>query len=191
MSDDREYLLYAYQGNAAAVDLVLRIAEISHIWDDLVDKDKPVSDAQINRAFGIALLELPKNPFYQAHCLDLLPVMTTGTLNWLTANKYEKTQDKEAHALAHVLRYGIADIALFIAHVLRLSPLAGHTGGVSDQSLRPTTGVLPVHVFENGPESIEHPMYIRRFLESHSWSAPESYAAYREAMIAFVGSTTH
>ena len=83
------------------------------------------------------------------------------------------------------------DIALFIAHVLRLSPLAGHTGGVSDQSLRPTTGVLPVHVFENGPESIEHPMYIRRFLESHSWSAPESYAAYREAMIAFVGSTTH
>lgn len=118
MSNDHKYLLYAYQGNADAVALVLAIAEISHIWDDLVDKDKPVSDAQINRAFCIALLELPKNPFYQAHCLDLLPAMTTGTLNWLTANEYEKQQDKEAHALAHVLRYGIADLALFIAYII-------------------------------------------------------------------------
>ncbi len=118
MSDDRQYLLYAYQGNADAVDLVLAIAEISHCWDDLVDKDKPVSDAQINRAFSIALLELPKNPFYQAHCLDLLPVMTTGALNWLTANEYEKTQDKEAHALAHVMRYGIAELVLFIAYII-------------------------------------------------------------------------
>jgi len=118
MPDDREYLLHAYQGNTDAVDLVLRIAEISHTWDDLVDRDKPVTDAQINRAFSIALLELPKNQFYQAHCLDLLPVMTTGTLNWLTANEYEKQQDKEAHALAHVLRYGIADLALFIAYLI-------------------------------------------------------------------------
>jgi len=118
MSDDRQYLLHAYQGNTDAVDLVLRIAEISHTWDDLVDRDKPVTDAQINRAFSIALLELPKNQFYQAHCLDLLPVMTTGTLNWLTANEYEKQQDKEAHALAHVLRYGIADLALFIAYLI-------------------------------------------------------------------------
>ena len=118
MPDDREYLLYAYQGNAAAVDLVRTIAEISHIWDDLIDRDKPVSDAQINRAFMIALLELPKNQFYQAHCLDLLPVMTAGTLNWLTANEYEKTQDQEAHALAHVLRYGIADLVLYIAYII-------------------------------------------------------------------------
>ncbi len=118
MSDDREYLLHAYKGNADAVALVLAIAEISHTWDDLIDRDKPVSDAQINRAFGIALLELPKNPFYQAHCLELLPVMTTGTLNWQTANEYEKTKDHEAHALAHVLRYGIADLVLFIAYLI-------------------------------------------------------------------------
>lgn len=118
MSDDREFLLHAYQGNAVAVELVLLVAEISHIWDDLIDKDKPVSDAQINRAFGIALLQLPQNPFYQAHYLELLPVMTTGALNWLTANEYEKIDDQEAHALAHVLRYGIADIALFIAYII-------------------------------------------------------------------------
>lgn len=116
--NDYDFMLYAYKGNAAAVDLVLNIADIAGIWDDLIDRDKPVSDAQINRAFGIALLELPKNPFYQAHCLDLLPVMTTGTLNWLTANEYEKQQDKEAHALAHVLRYGIADLVLFIAYLI-------------------------------------------------------------------------
>lgn len=118
MSDDREYMLYAYQGNADAVALVLNIAEVSHSWDDLHDKDKPVSNSQINRAFTLSLLEIPKNPFYQKHCLDLLPVMTTGALNWLTANQYETQEDKEAHALAHVLRYGIADVALFIAYLI-------------------------------------------------------------------------
>lgn len=118
MPDDREYLLYAYQGNANAVGLVLSIAEISHIWDDLIDRDKAVDDARINRAFTIALIEIPKNPFYQAHCLDLLPVMTTGAINWLTANEYEKSTDEEAHALAHVMRYGIADISLYIAYLI-------------------------------------------------------------------------
>lgn len=117
-TDDREYLLHAYRGNSDAVDLVLDIAEISHTWDDLIDRDKPVEDARINRAFAISLLEIPKNPFYQAHYLELLPVMTTGALNWLTANEYEKQQDKEAHALAHVLRYGIADIALYVAYLI-------------------------------------------------------------------------
>ena len=118
MLDDQEYLLYAYKGNTDAIALVLMIAEISHIWDDLIDKDKLVCDAQINRAFAIALLELPRNPYYQSHHIELLPVMTTGVLNWLTANKYEKNTDTEAHALAHVMRYGIADIALFIAYLI-------------------------------------------------------------------------
>lgn len=118
MSDDREHLLHAYKGDAAAVDLVLAIAEISHTWDDLIDRDKPVDDARINRAFTLALLELPRNPFYLQHRDELLPVMTTGALNYLTANEYEKQDDAEAHALAHVLRYGIADLVLFVAYLI-------------------------------------------------------------------------
>lgn len=118
MSNDREFLLHAYQGNQAAVDLILHIVEVADVWDNLIDKDKELSDAQINRAFAIALLELPRNTFYQQHHVELLPVMTTGTLNWLISNEYEKQQDKEAHALAHVLRYGIADMALFIAYLI-------------------------------------------------------------------------
>lgn len=115
---DREYLLSVYQGNNDAVDLVLAIAEVSHAWDDMIDRDKSLDDARINRAFTLALLEIPKNPFYQKHCLELLPVMTAGALNWFTANKYEAQDDKEAHALAHVLRYGIADVALFVAYLI-------------------------------------------------------------------------
>jgi hypothetical protein len=116
--DDREHLLYAYQGDTDAVDMVLSIAETSHIWDDLIDRDKPVSDTQINRAFFIALLELPRNPFYIKHRIELLPVMTTSAVNWLTANEYEKGADEEAHALAHVLRYSIADLVLLVAFII-------------------------------------------------------------------------
>lgn len=116
--NDYDLMLHAYKGDVAAVDFVLNIAEIAGIWDDLIDRDKPVDDSRINRAFALALLEIPRNPFYQAHHIELLPVMTTGALNWLTANEYEKETDREAHALAHVMRYGIADLVLFVAYLI-------------------------------------------------------------------------
>ena len=35
-----------------------------HTWDDLVDKDKPVSEADINGAFVALMVHVPANPFY-------------------------------------------------------------------------------------------------------------------------------
>ena len=51
-----------FKGNDDAVQLVLMLREISHTWDDLIDKDKPVADTQIHRAFWIALIGLRNHP---------------------------------------------------------------------------------------------------------------------------------
>jgi hypothetical protein len=52
-----------FGGNTDALNLFHHLVELIHIWDDLIDKDKPVSDEQINKAFLIALVYMPSNPF--------------------------------------------------------------------------------------------------------------------------------
>ncbi len=115
--DDRSYMLYAFKGNQAAVDFVLMVARVADVWDNLIDKDVPVSDQAINDAFWTLAIELPGNAFYRAWADDLRPVMATGIINWMTANKIERgtSMDHRAIEIAHVIRYGIADVAIMAA----------------------------------------------------------------------------
>lgn len=111
---DTEFLLYAFKGNQSAVDFVLMVARVAGVWDALIDKDEPVSETDINDAFWLLAIEMPGNAFYRAHMDDLRPVMATGIVNWITANTME-TMDFRAVEIAHVIRYGIADVAIMAA----------------------------------------------------------------------------
>ena len=42
--DDKAFMLHAFKGNQAAVDYVLAIARVADVWDNLIDKDVPVTD---------------------------------------------------------------------------------------------------------------------------------------------------
>lgn len=113
--DDRTFMLHAFRGNQAAVEYVLMVARVVDVWDNLVDRDVPVSDEAINTAFWLLAVEIPRNAFFQAFANDLLPVTATGILNWLAANKLERSREHRAIEIAHVIRYSIADVALLAA----------------------------------------------------------------------------
>lgn len=108
-------MLHAFKGNQSAVDYVLMIARVADVWDNLIDKDVPVSDKDINDAFWLLAVEIPRNPFFQAFANDLLPVTATGILNWMTANKLERKAEHIAIEIAHVIRYSIADVVILTA----------------------------------------------------------------------------
>lgn len=110
-------MLHAFKGNQAAVDYVLMVAKVADVWDDLIDRDAPVSDEAINAAFWTLAIEIPGNSFYRAHIDDLRPVLATGITNWLIANKIERddTLPHRAIEIAHVIRYSIADVVLMVA----------------------------------------------------------------------------
>ena len=112
---DIEYLTYAYKGNTDATRLALTIVEIADVWDNLIDKDKEVSDSKINQAFWLACIELHQNPFFRQFSADLLPIMANGITNWHIANKLQRMKDDRAIEIAHVLRYSIADAVVHIA----------------------------------------------------------------------------
>lgn len=103
----------ALQGDEDAIDFCDRLYKILHVWDDLVDGDKPVTQADLNDVFRSALVELPLNPFYRQHVGTLAPILSAGITAWEVSNVYERGLDRELWRKAHMLRVHVG--AVFVA----------------------------------------------------------------------------
>lgn len=103
-----------FGGNADAAKFIADVCFVAHIWDDLIDKDKPVSDDQINQAFMTALVGIPSNAFYQSRYRDLQPLVFSGVLGYITANRMERSGDAHQVEIAHGLRYAVANVGAYV-----------------------------------------------------------------------------
>jgi purine-cytosine permease-like protein len=106
-----------FNGNQDALNMYRAFVDLLHTWDDLVDKDKDVSEMATNRAFLTCLVYLPANPFYRSIQDAVLPMWLVVVSSYETANKFER--DKDAHGLeiAHGLRYAAGHIVAYAVHV--------------------------------------------------------------------------
>jgi Type I phosphodiesterase / nucleotide pyrophosphatase len=75
------------------------------------------------------------------------------------------------------------DIAIMVDYLLKLPPLKGHTDPEVSMVPRGTTGTLLKNIFVGNPEDLNHPMLIKKYLESTGWHPPDDYAGYRLAII--------
>lgn len=106
-----------YKGDSDAIWMSFKLLEVAHTWDDLVDKDKELSEQQINSAFVASIFELSNNKLWfpcglNHHVLNVF-------LRWQDSNWIEKnfTDDNEL-AKAWMLRAGIYDIFVVLAYHL-------------------------------------------------------------------------
>jgi len=99
-------------GNQAALGFILEYFAICNVWDDLIDRDNPVSDWELNLAFYRALVTLPRNPFYQQHFAALSPIIESGIQNWWLANQLENNEAPQLREAANVLRVRVFDLVL-------------------------------------------------------------------------------
>lgn len=103
----------AFKGDLSALALLQNLTELTNTWDDIIDSDfGAVSHERINRAFWIALIEFPDNPFYAKHYGRLAPLLRVGVQNWLASNEFEKSGDEQLLDIAHVARYSIGDVVV-------------------------------------------------------------------------------
>ena len=108
----KDGLLALLCGDEWAARFLLDIAACSHAYDDLIDKDKPSSDAAIHNMMWRALIDIPANPFFHTHQDVLRPVLATSILNWRAANEMEKSGCLEQLRISHAARYELSDVLL-------------------------------------------------------------------------------
>jgi hypothetical protein len=107
-----------FKGDETAVSLVYDLYFISHVWDDLVDGDKPVSPDVVSKAFQKALIDVNLNRFFRDNAAMILPVLLNATLLWHGANDLERDGGQHALEVAHVIRCAGGDIAMICAAII-------------------------------------------------------------------------
>ena len=106
-----------FGGNEDALRMYAAIVDLAQIWDDLIDRDKPVDERTVNHSFLIALVYLQCNPFYRQIQDQVIPMWLTTVSAFEAANKFEREKDEHGLEIAHVLRYSGAQIIAYAIHV--------------------------------------------------------------------------
>lgn len=98
-----------YKNDTAAIELSFMLLDVSQIWDDLVDKDKPVSNEDIDKAFLYSLQYIPTHKYWSPamHCM-----LNSVYLRWHAANCIESDPSATNDELskAWMLRAGLFDL---------------------------------------------------------------------------------
>ncbi len=119
-----EFIKKAVLGDLAAEDFCRRVFNVSQVLDDLIDKDKPVTDDDIFNSFWECLIEIPKNPFYLKHAPTLVPMMQVFMVDYYDsvvlerAEKVNKQKNDHGKNIAFTLRDSIGSIITHCAYLV-------------------------------------------------------------------------
>lgn len=116
--DEQQFLAYVLQGQPQAIAFCHRLYATTQVIDDLIDKDRDVSDEELFRAFWDCLFELPINPFYRQHEIYLRPILATGFQDWWDSVKLERAGDNHARHVAFVLRDSLTSVVIQCAYLI-------------------------------------------------------------------------
>jgi len=103
-----------FLGNVDAQDLFTRIVFIAHAWDDLVDKDKPVPEGDVNLLMLNSMLHIPMNPFFRKYEAELRAVIFCSMISYMAANQMERSKNEHKVEIAHYLRYAVTQVVVFM-----------------------------------------------------------------------------
>ena len=115
----RNRLLDHWIGDPLAIQWVLDFHDVVELFDDLIDKDKEISDERVIRVLWESMVDMPRNPFFQANSHILLPLISQGIHWWLDANNLEDKGDDHSLHMSFVLRgacTGLIQVVIELVH---------------------------------------------------------------------------
>lgn len=111
-TDVQALYAWALKGNAEAVAFFDGMTKVAQVWDDLIDRDRQTTPAEINEAFWLALVLLPRNAFYRANFAELGPLVASAIVNWHGANALEQDGSDADLDIAFVARSEYVNLLL-------------------------------------------------------------------------------
>ena len=113
-----EKLNYFFRGNQDATEFALMLIHVCDVWDDLTDKDEPVTQEAINKAFWFCLSGIPRNGFYRRFTDELTPLIETGIFNWIAADVLMARGGQKEMEIANIVRHDIGDVFVHMARLI-------------------------------------------------------------------------
>ena len=113
-----DQLLQFFRGDREAVELALMFIHICDIWDDLIDKDREPSAAEINQMMWHCISGLPRNRFYRQFQDELTPIFEVGVFNWIAADELTRRGGQKEIQIANVIRHSICDLFVHMARII-------------------------------------------------------------------------
>ena len=113
-----EMFAVVYKNDPEAIRVSLELVQMLHVWDDLIDGDRPVAVAEINAAFMAALCEVSGSSLWDRQAAELCRV---AYLKWQSANYFEKQAgraDENQRIMSFVFRAGFVDLFYYFAYKL-------------------------------------------------------------------------
>ena len=116
---DEIQLLRWMKGDKLAVEYIEIICDVAHKWDDLIDKDKVLSDDDINKLFFDILIKLPRNTFYRKNFEHMNSVLMNAISNWQVATQLEREGGDYETSIAFILRSSYVDLITQVGKEVR------------------------------------------------------------------------
>lgn len=123
MANHGQFLTHIFGGDTPGARWVGHIFRALHVYDDLIDGDRPLTKEEIHQTFWTMLVSLPSDQFFQKHASALLPLIVNSIVNWRVANDIEGDEavSKRALGVAWILRGAYIDL-LSMSLVLERGP---------------------------------------------------------------------
>lgn len=95
-------------GNQDAINFLNCFFDAVELWDDLIDKDVPITDEHVNRVFISLMFALPANRWFVANYAYYQPLIMASINGFHDANEMCKSDKKHLRNLAfHIRNFGI------------------------------------------------------------------------------------
>lgn len=91
-------------GNENAARFLATFVGHCHVLDDIIDKDKPITDCELIRSETLWLLQLTANPWFIEHKSVLLPLIIQGFNAWLDSNRLAQSANPGDRVASDVLK---------------------------------------------------------------------------------------
>ena len=102
-----------FGGNFAGVELLMRLGQIAHAYDDIIDGD-PITPDRVHDMMYNVLIDLPNNELYRKYQAIIVPLWELTLMAYRSANIMEKTKDEHSLEISHSLRYAAGHIIALV-----------------------------------------------------------------------------
>jgi hypothetical protein len=114
----RNAKLHEWVKDPHAVRFIIDFGDTCELFDDMIDRDKPIEDDHIVRVLFKVLTEIPLNPFFDHYKNQLIPIIVTGINAWLDSNTLENGSDNDK-VFAYVLRDWYMEFVAYVVYLTR------------------------------------------------------------------------